>query len=323
MSDSSSSGGLLTAVAFTRDGAGSFLLACSGCSVKVYSSTTGAEVRVLSGHTAEVTAVAQSPTSVLQAISAGLDGRIILWDLDEGIALRTICVGLPIVSMVLDTVQRDCAYVLTGEGGGSSDSTSGGDGAGNGEGVDPTGSDGVPAYCRGIAASGRVYSLPLRVTQAQADWAAQQQKQAAPPSGGDSSGSAAAGGFGTLLRPWPAELTKLFSAKGGTCLACSSCGGASAIVGALAGKLLKLHDVGSKRTIDCNQRQRMSCLALSPTEPLAATGDDKGRIILWYVDGEGGGEGDAEGDAERSERGEGGGRCGLGAEGSPSASVAL
>jgi hypothetical protein len=56
---------------------------------------------------------------------------------------------------------------------------------------------------------------------------------------------------------------------------------------------------------------------------LVATADDGGGIGGCGADGEGGGEGDAEGDAERSERGEGGGRCGLGAEGSPSASVAL
>ena len=90
------------------------LLACSGCVIKLYSAATGVQVRLLQGHTADVTAVTHSPTSVLQALSAGLDGRIILWDLDEAFALRSICVGLPILSMVLHPLQSDSAFILTG-----------------------------------------------------------------------------------------------------------------------------------------------------------------------------------------------------------------
>ena len=133
-----SSGGVLKRVAYTRDPQGSFLLACSGCVVKVFSAATGVQVRLLKGHTAEVTAVAHSPTSVLQGLSAGLDGQVILWDLDEAIALRTICVGLPIISMVLDSVQLATAYILTGAASSAEADAS------------------MPAYCRGLAAAGRV-----------------------------------------------------------------------------------------------------------------------------------------------------------------------
>ena len=108
------SGGPLTCVAYTRDGSGSFLLAASGCVVRLYSAATGTHVRRLEGHTAPVTNVAHSAAVVLQALSSGLDGRLILWDLDEACALRTICVGLPILAMALDETQPSSAFVLTG-----------------------------------------------------------------------------------------------------------------------------------------------------------------------------------------------------------------
>ena len=111
-SASSSSGGLLSSISYTHDG--SFLLAASGHVVKLFSAATGVQVRTLAAHTASVTAVAHSPTAILQAYSAALDGRVILWDLDEAAPLRTICVGLPILSMVLDPTRPETAFILTG-----------------------------------------------------------------------------------------------------------------------------------------------------------------------------------------------------------------
>ena len=98
---------------------------------------------------------------------------------------RTLCVGLPVVAMALDVAQPEMAYVLTGA-------------------ADEQFSATLPAYCRGQASAGRVYSVGLAVTDEQAKWAADQTAK----------GAATEGGFGTLARPWPARLTSLFKARG-------------------------------------------------------------------------------------------------------------
>ena len=54
------SGGLLSCITFTRDPTGSFLLAASGSVIKLFSTATGAQVRLLEGHKSTVTAVAHS-----------------------------------------------------------------------------------------------------------------------------------------------------------------------------------------------------------------------------------------------------------------------
>ena len=279
----SSSGGAIHCVAYLDTG--SYLLACSGCAIKLFSTETGVQVRLLEGHTDCVTAVAQSRASSLQAYSAGLDGRIVLWDLDEANILRVICVGLPVLSMVLNPSDPYGAFLLTSS---------------NAQATTVS----VPMYCRAQVSAGRVYSVSLRVSQTQAAWAAKQMASSASASGrqkqasaaGGSGGSAGEGGdggdsgdggggatLGSLMRPWPAEVMALFKAKGATVIAVGLCGGTSPVVGALAGIHLRLHDVGSGRTHDVSQRREMSCMAVSPTQPLAATGDDSGRISIWHT----------------------------------------
>ena len=73
------------------------LLCCSGCVIKVFSCATGSQLRLLVGHTDEVTSVAHSLTSVLQAFSSSLDGMIMQWDLDDAVMLRCFCIGRPIL----------------------------------------------------------------------------------------------------------------------------------------------------------------------------------------------------------------------------------
>ena len=285
-----SSGGLLTRIAYTSDS--KFLLCCSGYVIKLFSTVTGAQVRTLVGHTAEVTAVVQHPTLELQAFSASVDGRILLWDLDEAKVLRVVCVGLPILAMALDAAQTEpTAIVLTGGGGSEAPPSD------------------VPVYCQGLVHAGRVYSVGLgrKAIESQTDWAASYLARLAAarpavegaeeedegmavvgPSATTSSGgggAAISAGFGSSARPWPAAATFLFKARGATALAVGRCGGGSSVVGALCGKMLRLHDVAAGTLVDVNQRREMTCFALSPTEPLAASGDDCGRICLWRVDG--------------------------------------
>ena len=69
---------------------GKYVLAAAGVHVKLFSCETGALVRLLSGHSAAVTAVDRADDNVLQAVSASLDGCIVVWGLDDAVALRVV-----------------------------------------------------------------------------------------------------------------------------------------------------------------------------------------------------------------------------------------
>ena len=281
-SSSGRSGGLLQKVAFTSDS--KFLLCCSGCVVKCFSATTGAPLRLLDGHSDEVTGVAHNPASPLQAYTASLDGRILLWDLDEAIVLRTICVGLPIVALAVDPASPDTGFILTGP-------------------SDTALEASVPDYCREIAQHGRVYSVALRVSgkhaaRSAALLARAREAAAAAKKGGAAAGKKAAAAaaakaadaFGSAEMPWPADLKLLFKAAKASALAAGPCGHErTSVVGAVSGRYLYLHDVAKGTTAEavCPSKRQMRCLAISPAEPLCATGDETGRIHLWHLDGGG------------------------------------
>ena len=78
---------------------GKYVLAAAGVHVKLFSCETGALVRLLSGHSAAVTAVDRADDNVLQAVSASLDGCIVVWGLDDAVALRRFCVGRPVAAL--------------------------------------------------------------------------------------------------------------------------------------------------------------------------------------------------------------------------------
>ena len=67
----------------------------------MYSLHTAQCVLLLSGHTADVTAVLCHPRNALQVYSTGLDGTVQLWDLYSGTCIRSWSVGQPILSAVI------------------------------------------------------------------------------------------------------------------------------------------------------------------------------------------------------------------------------
>lgn len=271
-------------LAFTTDS--KYLLCCSGTAVKLFSIETGALLRVLDGHTADVTAVAHVTSNVFQALSAGLDGRILLWDLDDATLLRAFCVGQPIVAMALHPTVPTTAFVLTS--------------------ADLPPPEWTPRYAQGVAFGGRAYSVSLRVTKRSAkrarDLAARSGRTGcAQEAGGasdamlvdaDADGDAdeeagGAGAFGSLERPWPVEAHVLFRAKS-QALVVGTCGETSPLVAAVSGSWLTVYDVADKATGHFRQRREkragLECVALSPSERLAATADECGRIHLWRLD---------------------------------------
>ena len=89
---------------------GKYVLAAAGVHVKLFSCETGALVRLLSGHSAAVTAVDRADDNVLQAVSASLDGCIVVWGLDDAVALRRFCVGRPVAAL---SIAASTAYFVT------------------------------------------------------------------------------------------------------------------------------------------------------------------------------------------------------------------
>ena len=67
----------------------------------MYSLHTAQCVLLLSGHTADVTAVLCHPRNALQVYSTSLDGTVRLWDLYSGTCIRSWSVGQPILSAVI------------------------------------------------------------------------------------------------------------------------------------------------------------------------------------------------------------------------------
>ena len=245
-----------------------YLLCCSGNVVKVFSCKTGAQVRMLEGHTDQVTAVAHNPANMLQACSASLDGCIMLWDLDGALMLRCFCLGLPIAAMVIDTTMPTDAFVLT---------------------ADLPPSPTTPAYARGIAIPGRAYSVKLALDKASAKQgrarAAKGERQSGgsegDEAGADADADADAGEamLGSLARPYPAKVKSLFKVKGAASLSVSSCGMTSPVLAVAAGTQLVAHDVLTGRTVKLSLGRELVRVALSPTELSAAAADGSGRIL--------------------------------------------
>ncbi|XP_063070042.1 WD repeat-containing protein 75 [Engraulis encrasicolus] len=89
-----------------------YLLCVSGDLVKVYSTQTEEVVRVLEGHTNQVTGIALNPANHLQAYSSSADGTIMLWDFMDGILIKTFVVSYPIQSMYVSAKHRGVIFTI-------------------------------------------------------------------------------------------------------------------------------------------------------------------------------------------------------------------
>ncbi|KAL2081378.1 hypothetical protein ACEWY4_023231 [Coilia grayii] len=89
-----------------------FLLCVSGDLVKVYSTKTEELVRVLEGHTNQVTGIALNPANHLQAYSCSADGTIMLWDFTDGILIKTFVVSYPILSLYVSQKHKGVIFAI-------------------------------------------------------------------------------------------------------------------------------------------------------------------------------------------------------------------
>ncbi|KAK9827341.1 hypothetical protein WJX81_007552 [Elliptochloris bilobata] len=96
---------------------GRFILTPAATTVKVFSSVSSALTAVLTGHVADVTAVALAPNTESQVWTASLDGTLRLWDFLEGTELKSYDFGDAIVSLALALQGRRAFVALRwGEG---------------------------------------------------------------------------------------------------------------------------------------------------------------------------------------------------------------
>jgi WD40 repeat protein len=77
----------------------SFLYVPIGNEVRSYSIATGAVVARFSGHAGAVTGVCMHPTVPRQLVTSSLDGTLRVWDADDGAALKTVVLGMPLVRL--------------------------------------------------------------------------------------------------------------------------------------------------------------------------------------------------------------------------------
>ncbi|KAI9512508.1 WD40 repeat-like protein [Russula earlei] len=100
---------------FTKDG--SYFFSVVGSCVKIYSTATGLVVSTLSskreagGHTNTITSAILNPHNAYQLITGSLDGHIKVWDLLDGVLLRTIGVGNPVCHIAAHERWKDFLFV--------------------------------------------------------------------------------------------------------------------------------------------------------------------------------------------------------------------
>ncbi|KAI9189118.1 NET1-associated nuclear protein 1 [Blastocladiella emersonii ATCC 22665] len=101
---------------FTADSASVLCIASS--SIKIFSANTTQQLRVISppdhpsSHTANITALALSPKNPFQVYSAGLDGSIRLWDINDGALLKTWDLQASISHFRIHPAQPNLAFIV-------------------------------------------------------------------------------------------------------------------------------------------------------------------------------------------------------------------
>ncbi|XP_049848257.1 WD repeat-containing protein 75-like [Schistocerca gregaria] len=96
-------------IVFTNDSK-YFFCAC-GSTVKMFSTTTGEQTRVLNGHDAVVIGMAINPGNPLQLYSFGKDQKICLWDYNDAIILSTFFTGLSVEHFAFNPKFNDVVYL--------------------------------------------------------------------------------------------------------------------------------------------------------------------------------------------------------------------
>ncbi|SPO39963.1 related to NAN1 - U3 snoRNP protein [Pseudozyma flocculosa] len=259
-------------VVFTRD-ADYFFLA-SKASIKIYSRTTGQVVSTLSSdahaHTATITGMLLNPSNPLQLITASLDGQIKVWDFLDGVLLKSLDVGLPITSLAAHELFRGMVFVAVRKPRHEADSA-GDAGSGKGSKKKKAGKGHAGALdAHDDDPSARhnsiIYTVSLTATAT----------KVAPTTPG------------AAVKP---ELLRIGKTREAAALGISPNGKWLVVIGNrkvqvartsnLRGGFTKF--VTAAQGASAETGDRLTCMAFHPTEDARlVTGDDRGRIRVWY-----------------------------------------
>ncbi|ORY00710.1 WD40 repeat-like protein [Basidiobolus meristosporus CBS 931.73] len=222
------SGGCLSnyPLVFTKDS--KFFFCAASNVIKIYSVETGEVVRVLQGHTKEITSLFLNPTNSLQLYTGSLDGTIRLWDFNDAVLLKTFEVGIPITHMVTSEHAADYMYVVATK-------------------------------------ESKSYTDQLRAT----------------------SGSSKVKKNSVVFRysfkgSMRTRLVKLFKTWRCNSIKISPNGEYLAVAGRSRLIVWKIHETEFSAPMRYKSDFLLTCIAFHPTEPCIATGDERGRIVLWY-----------------------------------------
>eukprot|EP01134_Creolimax_fragrantissima_P000341 CFRG0341T1 len=274
------SGGNFTAYppVFTPDS--KYFLCCADGKVHLYSALTGLRVHTLTGHRATVTSIQISPENPLQAFTCSLDGDIRVWDYLDAVCLRVYTVGVPMVKMLMNEQalrERRVLYVVSAAakkrgkkskvckksaGVASIDHPTA---DGNDDATMKTGTSNVSEKINtGEKPRQNIYEVCLDPED---------------PShhSTDTYKSISGGGGGGVSKVSLRVLMKISSVRDWTF---SPDGTLLAVLSKISLVVIDLPN--RHRTKFVNKASRFSCVRFHPNGDTMVTGDDSGRITLWY-----------------------------------------
>ena len=249
-------------VVFTRDADYFFLVAKTA--IKIYSRQTGQVVSTLStaksAHTAAITAMFINPDNPLQLLTSSLDGHIKVWDFLDGRLLKDLNVGLPITNMAAHASFPNMVFVTVKKLRQShTDQSAQPSSSSKSKRSDAAAHDYDQLDADRNQFNSILYTVSLSSPLRQ-----------------------------TVKGTYKPELVRIGKTRDATALGISPNGKWLVVIGNRKVQVANTSNLRSgftkfSTTAQGDAGDRMTCLAFHPTEEARiVTGDDKGRIRVWY-----------------------------------------
>ena len=237
---------------------------------------TGQVLHTLRGHTQIVTGLAVSPRRALQLFSSSRDGKVFVWDISNGAKVSEINLanGAPILDISLpaslsSTSDSDIIYAVAevqtgGKGGGTKTTTT------------------RKAYSYNIKTD-RVERMVMKGLKGGGtlEVAFRQISRGNMESSRNGGGGGGGGGGGSTSNN-PKKKNKKDNNQDSTSSTDIVLEPGVTVVAGIAKKTLKIWNSTTSKARKFIHTSRLTSVALHPTAPHAATGDEGGRIQLWY-----------------------------------------